>query len=142
MDFGSLNYLAILAAAVVAWIVGAIFYTALANPWMAALGTNREGISTAQKASGLPIWFPFVLSFVAELVMAFVLAALMFQPNVGPPTIGTGLIWGAFVWLGFVLTTIAVNNAYPSRKPALTIIDAAHWLLVLLAMGVVLAWLG
>jgi hypothetical protein len=142
MDFDGINYLAILVAAVVAWIVGAVWYTVLSGPWMAAIGKTRESVKADQEASGLPMWFPFVLSFVAELVMAFVLAVLMFQPNVGPPTIGGGLLWGAFVWLGFVLTTGAVNNAYPSRKPALTVIDAGHWLLVLLAMGLVLAWMG
>lgn len=142
MDFGNLNYLGILAATVVAWIVGALWYGLLGRQWLDALGKSREDIKADQQASGLPMWFPFVLSFVAELVMAFVLAALMFQTNVGPPGFADGLLWGGFVWLGFVLTTVAVNNAYPSRKPALTVIDAAHWLLVLLAMGLVLAWVG
>ena len=142
MDFGTLNYLGILAAAVVGWVIGAAYYTALSKPWIAAVGKSAETVKADQAASGLPMWFPFVLSFLAELVMAFVLATLMFQPNVGPPTIATGLIWGAFVWLGFVLTTVAVNNAYPARKMALTVIDAGHWLLVLLAMGLVLALMG
>jgi len=142
MDFGGLNYLAILVAAVAGWLIGAVWYTLLSRQWMAALGKTTETIKADQVASGLPMWFPFVFSFVAELVMAFVLAVLMFQPNVGPPTAAGGLVWGAFVWVGFVLTTTAVNNAYPSRKPALTVIDAAHWLLVLLAMGLVLALMG
>lgn len=142
MDFGNLSYLAILAAAVVAWVAGAVWYGLLGRQWLDALGKTREAIKADQQGSGLPMWFPFVLSFVAELVMAFVLASLMFQANVGPPGFVDGLLWGGFVWLGFVLTTVAVNYAYPSRKLALTVIDAGHWLLVLLAMGLVLAWLG
>ena len=44
-------------------------------------------------------------------------------------------------WLGFVLTTIVVNNAYTFRKATLTAIDAGHWLGVLVIIGAILgAW--
>ena len=68
--------------------------------------------------------------------MAWVLAGLM--AHIGPITIRSGLISAGFVWFGFVLTTIAVNNAFSGRKPMLTVIDAGHWLGVLLIMGAVI----
>ena len=53
-----------------------------------------------------------------------------------------GVISGALAWLGFVLTTIVVNNAYTFRRPLLTAIDSVHWLGVLVLMGTILGWLG
>jgi hypothetical protein len=34
------------------------------------------------------------------------------------------VVTGALCWLGFVLTTIVVNNAYTFRRPLLTTIDS------------------
>jgi len=45
-------------------------------------------------------------------------------------------------WLTFVLTTVAVNNAYTFRRWTLTAIDAGHWLGVLLIIGMILGWWG
>ena len=61
--------------------------------------------------------------------------------HMGGPTLTNGVISGALVWLGFVITTIAVNNAFQRKKPMLTVIDGGHWLAVLLLQGVVLGLL-
>jgi hypothetical protein len=53
-----------------------------------------------------------------------------------------GLISGAIVWAGFVLTTLAVNNTFGLRSPKLIAIDGGHWLLVLLAMGAIVGGWG
>ena len=45
-------------------------------------------------------------------------------------------------WLGFVVTTNVVNNAFQKRKPMLTAIDSGHWLAVLVVQGIVLGVLG
>ena len=141
MHFLNVNFLAIFGAAVAAWIFGAVYYGALGKSWMAALGTSMEamkvqnaGKSTAAKAS------PFVISFIAELVMAFVLYGVIF--HVGIWSIRAGIISGAVCWLGFVLTTVATNNAYPGRKFMLTVIDSGHWLGVLAIIGAMLGWIG
>ena len=49
-----------------------------------------------------------------------------------------GIISGAFCWFGFVLTTMAVNNAFRGRKPMLTVIDGGHWLGVLVIIGAII----
>ncbi len=61
--------------------------------------------------------------------------------HVGTWTIKAGVITGALCWLGFVLTTVVVNNSYTSRRPILTAIDSGHWLGVLAIIGgIVGAW--
>jgi hypothetical protein len=142
MTFAGVNYLAVLIAAIAAWLLGAVWYHRLGRPWLAVLGKSREQFAEEMKTRrGTPAFYvPFVLSFVAELIMAWVLAGTM--AHVGPITIRNGLISAAFLWFGFVLTTIAVNNAFAGRRPALTAIDAGHWLAVLLLMGLMIGAFG
>jgi hypothetical protein len=124
-------------AAIAAWIAGAIWYTVLAGPWKAALGWTEADMKA--RTGQVPVG-PMIISFVAELLMAALLAGLI--GHFGAVTVKTGLIVGALCWLAFVATTIAVNNAYTGRKLALTAIDSGHWLAVLLIEGAVIGAFG
>jgi Protein of unknown function (DUF1761) len=141
MHLLTVNILAIVIAAVAAWIFGAAYYGALGKQWVAALGTSMDALK-AQNAgkSSVAKASPFVLSFVAELIMAFVLWGIVF--HVGTFSIRSGIISGVVCWLGFVLTTIATNNAYPGRKVMLTVIDAGHWLGALAIIGAIIGGFG
>jgi uncharacterized membrane protein len=137
----NLHALAIVVAAVAAWIFGAVYYGVLGRKWIEAQGKTIEqckaesaGKSTAAKA------MPFVLSFVAELLMASTLSGIMF--HIGIYTVRAGAFSGFMCWLGFVLTTVAVTNAYTFRKVTLTAIDSGHWLGVLVIIGAILGWFG
>jgi hypothetical protein len=132
-----INFLAVLVAAIAGWIVGAVWYSALAKSWMAALGKTKEELVGP---SGKPSPVPFMVSFIALLVMAAVLALLV--SRFGPVTIGQGLLVGLLAWLGFVLTSMGVNHGFTSQKPALTTIDGGHWLAVLLLQGAVIGAFG
>lgn len=137
---GHVNLLSVLTAAVVAWLFGAVFYTALGKRWIAAQGKTPEQlkVENAGKSAVAKI-SPFVLSFVAELVMGVVIFGIL--THSGLWSLRAGIITGAFCWFGFVLTTIAVNNAYSGRKAMLTAIDSAHWLGVLVIIGGIIgAW--
>jgi hypothetical protein len=137
----NLHALPIILSAIAAWLFGAVYYGILCSRWMEAQGKTLEqgkaenaGKSTAAKVT------PFVLSFVAELVMASALSGIMF--HIGIYTIVAGMFSGFMCWLGFVLTTVAVNNAYTFRGLTLTAIDTGHWLGVLVIMGAILGWFG
>jgi hypothetical protein len=60
----------------------------------------------------------------------------------GQVTLRNGIISALFMWLGFVITTMAVNNAFGQRKASLTIIDGIHWLGVLVIQGAIVGALG
>jgi hypothetical protein len=90
--------------------------------------------------SGIAKFAPFILAFVAELAMAWVLAGMV--GHLGAVTIRSAVISGLFVWAGFVVTTLLVNNAFAGRRTMLTLIDAGHWLLVVVLMGAVIGWMG
>jgi len=135
------NWLALILAAAAAWIFGAIWYGVLGRIWLAAQGETMDslkarnaGKSAAAKAA------PFIISFVAEIVMAAAVSGIMVHS--GFNTARQGAITGALCWLGFVLTTIVASNAYAFRSLKLTAIDAGHWLGVLGVIGVIVGWMG
>lgn len=132
MTFAGLNYLAILIAAVAAFAWGAAYYMTLSKQWLAAVGQVEPNKS--------PV--PFVISFVALLVMAWVLAGTLGHLGPGQVTIKNGIISGLFLWLGFIATTVFVNNAYPGRKYSLSAIDSIHWLGVVVIEGAVIGAFG
>ncbi len=138
----SVNPWAVLAAASAAWLVGFAYYTLLAQAWVTALGTSMEHLhrEQASKAGTPAAWMPFVLAFMAELVMAWVLACIIYQDDA--VDLAGGVLTGSLAWLGLVATTTAVNNMFAGRKPLLTLVDGGHWLLALLVMGAILGALG
>jgi hypothetical protein len=46
------------------------------------------------------------------------------------------------MWLGFVITTLAVNYSFGQRRPMLTVIDGIHWLGVLVIQGAIIGAMG
>jgi hypothetical protein len=138
MTFAGVNYLAIVIAAVVAWLAGAVWYMSLGRFWIAGLGITPEKMQEAKNRPGA--FLPFIYAFVAELIMAWVLAGVL--GHLGAVTVRSGIISGAFCWLGFVITTILVNNSFAMRDWRLLAIDGGHWLVVLLLMGAVIGAVG
>jgi hypothetical protein len=134
----AINYGAVICAAVAAWIVGAIWYTVFSRQWKAALGWSQAEIEASAKGK-IPVG-PMVISFVAEFIMALLLAGLI--GHLGGLTMTAGAATGALCWLGFVATTMTVNNAYPGRKFTLTLIDSGHWLAVLVIQGAIIGAFG
>ena len=142
MTFAGINHLAIVLAAVVAWLGGAAYYTALGKVWVVAQGKSVEQFHAEQAAKkGTPAgWLPFALAFLADLAIAWVLAGMV--GHLGTVTIRSAVISALFAWGGFVVTTTLVNNAFSGRRYALTAIDAGHWLFALVLMGAVIGWMG
>ena len=136
MAFAGMNYWAILAAAVAGFLFGGAWYGILSKQWMAAIDKTMEDI---QKTGML---VPMLISGVCLLVMAWVLAGIMGHLGPGQITVRNGVISGAFCWLGFVATTIATNHAYQGAKRSLTLIDAGHWLGVMLIIGAIVGAFG
>jgi hypothetical protein len=135
MSFEGISIIAVIAAAVAAFGVGAVWYAALfPKQWLAATGKTEAEIRADASL------VPYAVSILSNLIMAIMLAALM--RNLGLVTIGGGLLTGFLVWLGFVMTTMSVNNAFGRQNPVLLLIDGGHWLAVLLVIGLVLGAFG
>lgn len=126
--------IAILAAAVAGWLFGAVWYTVLGRIWQAALGKDPDGC----KGQKMPLT-PMLVSFLAALVMSAVLYQLLI--NLGVMGVQNGAVAGLTVGVGFVATSVLVNNLFQGKKLMVTIIDGAHWVLALVIEGVVISLL-
>lgn len=123
-----LNYIGILGAGAAGFAFGALFYTIFGTPWRVALGKTEEEIKETMSAG------PFIRAAVGQLILAAVLSLL-----IGPvPGIEQGMQMGFVLWLGVVMTTMAINHGFQGQSNALTLIDGAHWLGVLTVQGIVL----
>lgn len=134
MNFAGMSYLAIIVAAVAGFIFGAVYYGVLSKPWIRA---GRIDPVQAKPGAGL-----LAVTFVCELIMAWVLAGVIGHLGAGQVTVWNGIVSAAFVWLGFMVTTMAVNHRYQAYGWDLTAIDGGHWLGVALIMGAVIGGFG
>jgi hypothetical protein len=132
MGVGGLNYLAVMVAAIASFAFGGAWYTAFSKQWLEAVGRSPDKISSDRSGLGL-----YLLAFAAQLVMAWMLAGVLLHLERGglPSTLRNGVISAAFLWFGFVITTMVVNYAFHGARQILTLIDGGHWLGVLLIQG-------
>lgn len=140
MAFAGISYIAIVVAAVVAWLAGAAWYMSLGKIWTAALGMTPEQMEAARKQPGAHL--PFIYAFVCDLIIAWMLAGVLAHLGAGQVTLRNGIITGAFLWFGFVITTMVVNNTFARRDYRLLLIDGGHWLVVLMLIGAVIGAIG
>lgn len=139
MDFAGINLLAVLVAAIAGFLFGGVWYGMFSRQWLVAANLAEA------KRNG-PGWqvnaVPFIVAFVALLVMAYMLAGVIGHLGAGQVTPRNGVISGASVWAGFVITTLVVNHAFQGARHALTLIDGGHWLGVLVIQGAIIGWFG
>jgi len=128
------NYAAVFVSALAYWILGAVWYAFLfAKPWMAL-----EHLSEEQAKSMNPI-LPYIITFVLNLLIAFVLAQICIWRNANTAARGAAL--GIFLWIGFVGPISFTNYMYEMRPMQLFAINEFYSLVGLCLMGLILgAW--
>lgn len=127
----TINYLAVVAAALVTFLVGGLWYSPLLfdKPWR-----GLTALSDAQIKAGNPAVI-FGVSFLAALVGAYVLALFL----AGPATNAVaGLMAGLLVGVGWVATAMLTTFLFERRPIALWGIDAAYHVLTFALMGLIL----
>lgn len=123
-----INWLAVLAAAVSAFLLGGIWYGPLfKNAWCREAGVDLNA------AHGHPARV-FGSAFVLALVAAIAFAVLL-----GPdPSLHLGLHHGALVGGAFVATSFGINYVFAQRSLKLWLIDGGYHLLQFLLYGLIL----
>ena len=135
IDFGDLNYLAVLVAVVFNQVLGAAWYGALARPWMAETGMTQKDIDAMK---GTPRqWVPYVVAIVLAIVFTLGLALLV--QGMGADNAGEGLGLGVLAAVGFVLTSHGVNYAFEGRSLKLLAINVGYPLISYALIGLLLA---
>ena len=128
------NYAAIVVSAIVFWLLGALWFGNLfTKPWMAL-----EGMTMEQAAKINPL-VPYIVAFICDLVMAYVLASICLWRQVDSASKGASL--GVLFWIGFVATTSLVTYLFEGRSIHLFLINYGYCLVGMTIMGAILgAW--
>lgn len=123
-----LNWLAVLAAAISAFVLGGIWY----GPLFKDVWCREAGIDLDAQA-GHPARV-FGVSFIAALV-----AAAAFAFFVGPgPALGTAVHAGFATGLAFVAMGFAINYSFAGRSLKLWLIDGGYHTLQFTLYGLIL----
>src|SRR5215469_1647179 len=103
------NYLAVLVCAVAYWLLGGLWFGLLfTKPWMALEHVTEE----QAQASGLTI-APYVISFLLNLLIAYVLSQLCLWRNA--TTAARGAALGILLWIGLVGPITGSTYMYEGR---------------------------
>lgn len=122
------NYLAVLLAALSAFVLGGIWYSAIfARTWMALTGQSEETLKSGNPA------VVFGGAFILNLVAAWVLA--MF---VGPMPLKYAALAGLSVGLCWVAASLGVNYLFERRPLGLWLINGGYFTLQFTAMGAII----
>lgn len=126
--FHSLNNLAILVSAIILWVLGAIWYTALfSKPWMALVGAKRE----PGKRDGMLLGM--TASFLCDLVLSLILSLLIMWSKASG--FKYGAVVGVLMWIGFIAATSLPQGIYEKRPFKLFAINSGYWLVGLFIVG-------
>ena len=131
MDFGSINWLAVIVCVIVALVSGFVWYhpKVFFPAWWEGIGKSGE--------SGNPNPMIFVFTILAALVQAIFVS---FMVNLmGSTTAASGALAGFMLWLGFVAPTNLVNKLFAGQGFKVWAIEAGNHLVNLLLFGAILA---
>lgn len=134
MEFSSVNWIAVILAAIATFVIGGLWYSPLlfAKAWM-----KENGFSDEDLKSGTSPALIFGGSFVLELIAALALGLVL-----GPEaTARSGAIAGALIGAAWVATSIGVLYLFERKSVRLFLINAGYFVVSFLVMGLIIgAW--
>lgn len=125
------NWAAVLAAAIVRFGIGGVWFApfAFGPAWGRLVGIDA---AAAKARMGRAM----VVDFIAGFVLAWVLANLLLFLGVHRAVAGARV--GFFLWLGFIAMPLLSMTLYEGRPSRLLVITGGFWLVAVLAMGAVI----
>ncbi|MCF4120764.1 DUF1761 domain-containing protein [Antribacter sp. KLBMP9083] len=130
-----INYWAVLVATASTMLVGSVWYTprVFGKAWMRLARVDPE------KAAAAGPW-PIVITVIVSFVSAWVLAGATYiaWTFYEGAFLSSALVTALALWAGFTAARFVTHDAFEGRPPALTTLNAAHELVTVLVMAVVL----
>jgi uncharacterized membrane protein len=134
-----INLLTVLLAAVVAFIIGFLLH----GPIGGKLWTKLADIHPTGNEKFSKMIPQMISNLVTFFITAWALAAVYAYASTSSfaaPGIGTGVKMAVLVWLGFLVTSSATDVIWMEKKRGLWMYEAFASLIVMIAMGVIIAW--
>lgn len=142
MDFGSVNWLAVVACVVASMIIGGVWFgpKTFFPIWWKAIGKSDSADPSGSSIGMGMTWGMIVLcSFVQAVFMS------VFVNTMGSLTGGTSLASGALegfmLWLGFVAPSSLTNKLFADRLKA-WLLEAGNHLVTFVVMGAIAGAMG
>src|SRR5205814_2151200 len=129
------NYLAVLVAAVVVFILGWLWYSPLLfyKPWMRLRGLDPNAAMAGAKMPGGKL----VVELLRCLVLAYVIARLV--ALLGVSSWMGGLHFGFLLWIGFPLILLTGSVLWDNIPWKVAAIHAGDWLVKLLVITIIVS---
>ena len=128
------NYPAVLVAAILHWILGAVWYGIFTNKFVELMAWTPQQLAEIESKSNMK---ELALAFLSSLVLVYVLAHFV-QYTKAINLVG-GLQTAFWVWLGFIATTQLATVIFEGRKPGLYFLNIGYQLVACLVAGALLA---
>ena len=125
-----MGFFSVIAAAIAAWIFGAIWYGVIGKQWMEASGLTEETINRKDPT-------PYIVSFLCTILVAG-----MFRHTLatsGIDTMGKSILTGLGMGLFIAAPWIATNVMFSMRPRSLIWMDGVYPTIGMALMGLVFA---
>jgi hypothetical protein len=135
----SINYWAVLVAALANFIIGFLFHgPILGNLWMKLANITPTG--NEKFSDMIP---QMIKNYLANVIFAYVLSIMYLFTSTSPLTttgnVSMGLLVGFAVWFGFIATSSSMDVIWMGRSYKLWLFELASSLVSILAMGAIIA---
>ena len=129
------NYLAIVVAAVVVFILGWLWYSPLLfyKPWMRARGLDPAAAMTGAKMPGGKLVVELLRCFVLAFIVAHLASALGIIGSFGAVHLGL------FLWIGFPVVLLTGSVLWDNVPVKVAAIHAGDWLVKLLVISLIVS---
>ena len=129
-----INYPAVIVAAILHWILGAVWYGVFSSKFIELMAWTPAQIAAIESQSHTK---DYILAFLSSLVLTYILAH--FVQYTKAVNISGGLQTAFWLWLGFVVTTQLPTVLFEGRKPGLYLLNIGYQFVACLAAGALLA---
>lgn len=130
----TINYLAVLVAAIAVMGLGMLWYGPLfGKQWMELMGLTPERMKSMKLSPKMSVTF----SSLASLVMVYVLAH--FVEALSAEDALSSLALAFLIWFGFIATTTVNSVLYEEKPWKLYLLNLAYYFVALLVATVIIA---
>ena len=131
----TINYLAVLVAAIINMGIGFLWYGPLfGKQWIQMMNFDKKKMAEAKrKGTGKT----YAVAFISTLLMSYILAHFVRYTQAA--TIADGITAGVWLWLGFIATVQLSMVLWEGKPVKLYLINIAYYLVALSVMGAILA---
>lgn len=129
----SLNWLSIIVATVVYFVLGALWYSPVlfGNIWMKLRNLDKE---TMEQPNPIIYLYSFILQFIGVVSLALFITAL------GVDSAGNGALIGLGAGAGFVFSLAGATGIFTEVPMKLHFLDNGYHVVGLVLAGLILGW--